>query len=98
MVKNLLVISALLLSGCVTNRTGIFHDYVIGQALRDCQNHEGPHYIVEHTTVKTSDSDKPCSVSRVISCQDGTKILVKDETSFCFIREAQIQESLEALK
>lgn len=98
MTKVLSLICFLMLSGCATYRTGIVHDHMIAQMLKDCDNHGGPHYVVQHVEVNTLRKDKPCSGSYVISCQDGAKIVIDDGVSFCFISESQIEESLKVLK
>lgn len=85
--------------GYTSKRRGIIHDYIIRNSIEACENEEGLHYIVDNSIIFNQffGDDYPCSSKYIARCQSGKDINIDSHTGYCFIGEAQLNESIEVI-
>jgi len=98
MLKILKILLALALTGCSTypkERIEIVHDYIFENGRKTCAAHQGFHYVVSRTVV-TAEGDRknyPCYSEIKFRCQDGSLHSFDNGGAYCFISEAQLDET-----
>ena len=107
-----LILLTFILAGCSTypiKRIGKVHDYQISMAKSACESHEGYHYIIDITDIKSKYGPyddrnnpeefgaRPCNSVTVVRCQDETLHNISYGAAYCFISEMQLEETLKEL-
>jgi hypothetical protein len=93
-----IVFTVVVLTGCSTyprERIEIVHDYIFENGQKTCATHQGFHYVVSRTVIQSEGDNKdyPCYSEIKFRCQDGSLHSFDDGVGYCFISEAQLDET-----